>query len=48
MSGYTIPAAAGPFVIAAANISRVGEALPVINGARITEAGLGLPTLVVT
>ena len=48
VSGYTIPAAAGAFTIAAGNISRVGGALPVINGARITEAQLGLPTLAVS
>ena len=48
VSGYTIPDVPGAFTIAAGNISRVGGALPVINGARITEAQLGLPTLVVT
>ena len=48
VSGYTIPAAPGAFTIAADNITRVGQALPVINGARITEAQLGIPTLVVS
>ena len=49
VSGYTIPATAGAFTIDAANINRVGEARPFINGVQPLEVtGLGLPMLVVS
>ena len=49
VSGYTIPATAGAFTISAANINRVGEARPFINGVQPLElTGLGLPTLAVS
>ena len=44
VSGYEIPATAGAFVISAANITRVGEARPFIDGVQPVElTGLGSP-----
>ena len=48
VSGYEIPDMPGAFTINAANINRVGEARPFINGAQPTELAIGVPTLVVS